>query len=499
MKTAAASVLALAYGALAQNVVEFPVTKGIPGVQLGTVPSLGRRDTYTHRLINNIAGGGYYAQVQVGNPPQNITMLLDTGSSDAWVLSNKADLCTNKVVQEEYGMKCIDTYNPTKSSTHKMLHPNGFKITYLDNGVASGDYISDDFSIGGTTIKSLQMALVTKAVRNTGILGLGFSASEKAAQKYPNMVDQLSNQGLISKKAFSLYLNDRRTDAGSILFGGIDTDKFIGSLQTLPMLSANGTYSSFEVDFTGLSITWTNGTTLTTNTSILDHPAPAVLDSGTTLSYLPDEMTDIISPALSTAFDPDLRMTLIDCNYLTTERNLRITFRFNSTVTIAVPVYEMVLDVLGNYRIHPSIPFSKSACLFGIQSTAIFEQTGTVKQSNFTLLGDTFLRSAYVVFDLQHYQIGLAQANLNSSRAAVVELNSAATKLPAATGVTAQQTTYTPTTSPITLTPAPEENAASSLRRGSASSPPLAIAEMAVVAAVTGLLALLGGCSLFVV
>ena len=74
-----------------------------------------------------------------------------------------------------------------------------------------------------------------------------------------------------------------------------------------------------------------------------------------------------------------------------------------------------------------------------------------MRQSNFTLLGDTFLRSAYVVYDMTHHQVGLAQANLNSTASTVVELSAAAPGLPRVVGVAAQQTTFTPTPTFSTL------------------------------------------------
>lgn len=497
MKPSLAALLSLAAaGALSTNVVQFNVTKGLPGVHVGAMSSLARRATYSEQVINHIAGGGYFVQVKVGTPGQTITMLLDTGSSDAWVLSHEADLCTDKDLQDLYGMACIDTYDPTKSSTEKMVKAGGFKITYLDGGTASGDYITDDFSIGGTTLKSLQMAYVTKAVRGTGILGLGFSASERAVTKYPNVMDELANQGKIGCKAYSLYLNDRRTDAGTILFGGIDTDKFIGPLEVLPLYKPPGSganYSSFEVNFTSVALTHTNGTTLTIPTSILDHPAPAVLDSGTTLSYLPDRMATQLYSALGAVFDPDLRMTLIDCAYLASDPALRLTFSFSPTARISVPVWEMVLDILSPATaplLSSHFPSSRP-CVFGVQSTAIFEDTGAVESSNFTLLGDTFLRSAYVVYDLSHYQIGLAQANLNSTAQTILELSSTGTGLPSATGVAAQQTTFTPTGRGTASLPSPSgsENAAP---RGVAGERVL-IKEVVVVMAVTVLSTLLGG------
>ncbi|KAL2135583.1 hypothetical protein VTI74DRAFT_7859 [Chaetomium olivicolor] len=555
MKLLPATLLALASKASTQNVVHFNISRALPGVHVGPVPSLARRQTYTQELINSVSGGGYYVQVEVGTPGQKQHLLLDTGSSDAWLLAHDASLCTSVDLQNLYGVSCTDTYNPDKSSTSKMVEPDGFKVTYLDGGTASGDYISDDFAIGGTTVKSLQMAYVTKAVRGTGILGLGFSSNERAHNKYPNLLDEIFNQGRIGSKTYSLYLNDRRDDGGSILFGGVDTDKFIGPLHILPIYKPpGGNYSSFEVNFTSLALTYTNGTSLTVPTSILDDDSPAVLDSGTTLSYLPDKIAQQIFSSFNTAYDLDLRMTLVDCGHLQSEPLLHLTFSFappsaspsptTPTAAIRVPIIELILDILPpSYPAPPTFSLSKKACVFGIQSTSIFTNpspiltdpsssssstssprpsaaaTQTPKKpkskvtGTFALLGNTFLRSAYVVYDLSHYQIGLAQANLNSTTSRIVELKAdggdgpggtrsggttATTGLPSLTGVAAQQTTYTPVPTATGtvgalggsgIAPAGnEENAGSSMTRRLWS-----VWEGLGVVGVAGMVAVLGG------
>ena len=402
MKPLSAALLALVSRASSQHVVQFAVTKG-PAFHGGAAPpSLARRGAYPERLINSVSGGGYYVEVEVGTPAQTLTMLLDTGSSDAWVLGHDADLCTSRDLQDLYGVSCTDTYDPSKSSTNKMIQPDGFKIVYLDGGSASGDYMSDRLVIDGATIQSLQMAYVTRAVRGTGVLGLGFSISERAAAKYPNIIDQMANQGLIGCKAYSLYLNDRRTDSGSILFGGIDTDKFIGPLHVLPLYKApGGNYSSFEVNFTSVAVTYNNGTELVIPTSILSYSAPAVLDSGTTFTYLPDEMAQPIFTALGAVYDPDLHTTLISCK---PPIPFNLTFTFpttppNPSMTITIPLHELLLDLLPpNYPPPSGLPKQQKPCILAIQSTALLSPT-LKSPAHFALLGDTFLRSAYVVYD----------------------------------------------------------------------------------------------------
>ena len=67
---------------------------------------LSRRATYVEKLANNITGGGYYVDFTVGTPPQPQRMVLDTGSSDIWVVAHDADLCTTTRLQLYHGDTC---------------------------------------------------------------------------------------------------------------------------------------------------------------------------------------------------------------------------------------------------------------------------------------------------------------------------------------------------------------------------------------------------------
>lgn len=58
-------------------------------------PSLRKRDaTIDSTLFNEKVQGGYFINVEVGTPGQNITLQLDTGSSDVWVPASTAPICT---------------------------------------------------------------------------------------------------------------------------------------------------------------------------------------------------------------------------------------------------------------------------------------------------------------------------------------------------------------------------------------------------------------------
>jgi hypothetical protein len=446
---AAAGALALAWSAATQNVVSLDLGRGIPGIRGGPPPRtpLSKRDFHAGSINNNITGGGYYMDVQVGTPGQPMTMVLDTGSSDVWFLSYQADLCTSKSLQNRYGDTCGPTFNPTKSSTYGVKVRDGFGITYIDGTSATGSYIIDNLRINGVTVESQQMGMAIHVVRGVGILGVGFQQNVAAAVKYPTIIDSLADQGLINSRAFSLYLNDRRTQTGTLLLGGVDKSKFIGPLHVLPIMLDGTRYTHYEVAMSSLSTTYSNGTKVPLSTTVVG----AILDSGSTLSYLPDDIATPLFNELGVYTDfKTSGFSMIDCDLLNSEPDLVVTFGFGGSqapgggnaFTISVPVTELVLDLLSAYGdITAGAPF-ENVCLFGVQSSGGgFGGGSSNDTADVLILGDTFLRSAYVVYDQDHHQLGIAQANLNATGPSdIQELTSAGSSLPSLTGVSAQQT-----------------------------------------------------------
>lgn len=331
----------------------------------------------------------YFANVSLGTPPQQLDLHIDTGSSDLWVNSPDSRICT-----AANGAYCASTgtYSANSSSTYSFLS-NDFNISYVDGSGASGDYVTDTLVIGSATLENFQFGIGYQSTSGEGILGIGYAINEVQVNRfggndYPNLPLALVNDGTISTPAFSLWLNDLDASTGTILFGGVNTAMYSGTLSTLPIIKRAGVYAEFIIAMTALG---TNGdtTSLASNTAI-----PVLLDSGSSLTYLPNSLVSSLYKTYSASYDSSQGAALVDCSLADQQGSVDFTF---SGVTISVGFDELV--IVGG--VSNGVPY----CVFGISPAG----------SSIAVLGDTFLRSAYVVYDLGNNEISLAQTVFNAT------------------------------------------------------------------------------------
>lgn len=309
-----------------------------------------------------------------------------------------------------------------------------------------GDYFTDSFALGGAQLKSFQMGLANSSVNDTlyyNILGLGRSSKEAPNASgnittYPNFLDQLLAQSLISTRTYSLYLNDLNSTTGSMVFGGIDTKKFSGTLGTQP-------YTNDLVDMAELTFVDNAGVTLSLTSSTNLTGAYYISDI---VTNVPGSVIDILLSRFGSLASDDRNnsgVVFVDCGLRSTYAGAYFTFTFGSSIpgglgpAIKVPIGEMVLPYSSFYQpspyyILPQPPFADT-CVLGM--------TGVGDDDTF-LLGNTFLRSAYVVIDLDSDQTALAQSVYGATESNIVEVTTAMNGIPTLSGVAASSTSTSP-------------------------------------------------------
>lgn len=415
---------------------------------------------------------------------------LDTGSSDLWVNTPSSNLCSAS------GSPCgqSGTYDPNSSSTYQYVNSN-FLIQYVDQSGAQGDLVTDVFAMGNAVLKAFQFAVGYKSSSKQAVLGIGYPKNEATAttqnsMTYPNLPYALLSAGIIKTPAYSLWLNDLDSSTGTILFGGVNTEKFVGQLSTLPIQTyqSHSSPTEFTIALTGLTVNDGSSTT----TLARGGAFSVLLDSGASFCYLPDQ----IFQGLVTSLNGEIvgGNTYVDCALKGSTGYVEFTF---SSPKIRVPLRELVLlpsengdsstaaGTTGEKEVKRTLRDGRNACVLGVSPAG---------QST-NILGDTFLRSAYVVYDLQNNQISLAQTQFNSTSDNILEIQAGSAGVPSATGVvnpasaTGAQTGIGRIGNPTSATPSPTSSPKAK-NAGSASSGPLPLMYLAA-AVFAGAMALL--------
>ena len=219
-----------------------------------------------------------------------------------------------------------------------------------------------------------------------------------------------------------------------MLFGGYDTDKYSGDLGVLQIQpdAQSGNITSMTVAWTSLSLTDpTSGTTTLTDDTFAE---PAVLDSGTSLCGVPTDLYNQIANFSGVINDPNYGAIVV-CNLSSYTGTLNFGFGGSGGPSVSVPFYEFAVPATDQNNNPLTFEDGSAACTFGLFP---------VDQGGDILFGDTFLRSAYVVYDLDNLQIGIAPTNFNSTTSNIQVIGASETIVGGATsiasGVTVKQT-----------------------------------------------------------
>lgn len=325
------------------------------------------------------------------------------------------------------------TVDPDKSKTFKHVAPGMFGITFVDDSYVKGDYFEDHFELDGAVINNLTMGLAIKTNISYGLIGVGYAKNEASGSTtdviYPNLPVAMYQAGYINTIAYSVWLNDLDAKAGSILFGGVDTAKYVGDMHRIDIQKLDGHYYHFIVALTSLVATSSSGSDVLTSDSF---PIQAVLDSGTTLSYLPQDLAHEIWEEVGAVWSPYYGVAVLPCAYGRNQGNFTFGFAGPDGPSISVGMDELVLTMTSDAANMPSFESGaykgENICTFGIQNDT----------NDLYLLGNTFLRSAYVVYDLVNNEVGIAATDFNSTKSKRVPFKSYGATIPSATAASNQ-------------------------------------------------------------
>ncbi|CAI8613283.1 unnamed protein product [Vicia faba] len=364
--------------------------------------------------------GLYYTKLGLGSPAKDFYVQVDTGSDILWVNCVGCTACPKK---SGLGMD-LTLYNPKASITasvvpcddefctsaydgpisgckKEMSCPYG--ITYGDGSTTSGSYVKD-----ALTFDRISGNLNTTPDNSSVIFGCGAkqsgtlsSSSDEAldgiigfGQSNSSVLSQLAASGKV-KRIFSHCL-DSINGGGIFSIGEVMEPKYNTTPLVPRMAHYNVILKDMEVD----------GDPIQLPTDIFDSGSGrgTIIDSGTTLAYLPASVyNQIVTKIL--ARQPGLKLYLVEDQFTC--------FHFSKNFDEGFPLVKFFFEGLTlTVFPHDYLFFYKNDvhCI-GWQKS----NTQTKDGKELILLGDLVLSNKLVVYDLDNMTIGWTDFNCSSS------------------------------------------------------------------------------------
>ncbi|PBP22252.1 eukaryotic aspartyl protease [Diplocarpon rosae] len=302
----------------------------------------------------------YFIEVMIGSNDTPLYLLLDTGAAQTWV---KGKSCMSNSCQS------YDTYDPASSESFKDANTT-FQISY-GSGEVAGIFGEDTISFAGLTLS------VFFGIANTtsdefsafpfdGILGLSHAQSN-----LPVFTDTLVASKKLKSNVFGISINRAADGAndGEINFGAPNTENYDGSLSYNVVSKTGGGGWVIPLGNVGFGTTQSN-----------ISGRSAFIDTGTSFIFCPSEDAEIFHALVPGAESKENGIYTVPCDTSTL-----LTFTFGDRT----------------YSVEPEdwiSPEDAGVCLSYVYGEAIIPGNW--------LLGDTFLKNVYSLFDVDQNKIG---------------------------------------------------------------------------------------------
>ncbi|KAH8200130.1 hypothetical protein TruAng_005701 [Truncatella angustata] len=339
-------------------------------------------------------------ELEIGSPAKPYRLLFDTGSATAWMVNSDctATSCPNLSAYSRVG------YNATASSTSVDLD-SYTRIPYIDGDVVNGFAIQDVFEDEKGTVQWNQTFLSVNEsswrwITADGFLGLAFSSI--AESKTSTLVETLLWDDQLDASRFALFYGTNLLDTGDqdgvLTIGGSHEDTYVDGEVVYMPLRAEDPYQLWRAPLRSVNVLATgtnttvavnNGQMPTTGDAAGTFPkynttwpvyGTAVFDTGAGRISVP---TEIIAPIyfnlgwnVTKLLNGEERM---QCQHLNATWGLSLTFGEGAEAD------DVTFTIRGDEFTYPN-----DQCMPPIDDSGNY---------GFALIGATFLRRHYSVFD----------------------------------------------------------------------------------------------------
>ncbi|KAJ6113918.1 acid protease [Penicillium sp. IBT 18751x] len=354
--------------------------KGLTGRKQGKKTTSGSGE-----LISLFEGEEYATPIVFGT--QTFDVIVDTGSSDTWVVKKGfecIDLDTSKETTES---ACDFGPTYTVDSGFKQISGETFSITYGDGEYLYGYMGTETVTLADITV-SAEVAVVTEAAwegdgTTSGLTGTSaYSTKSKAQEEYNPIFTTMVKDGLVDSYFSLAILRDVSGAAGYLTLGGLPPINFTETWTTTDILitSISGypdTYDFYTIEIDDVTL---NGASVSGSGGSIQY----IVDSGTTLNYYPTSVANAVNAAFDppATYDDDQGAYVVDCNATPPAHGITI-----GGTTFTINPLDMILytgtDDSGN-----------AVCISGI------DDGGDDSSEDLYILGDTFQKNVVTVFDV---------------------------------------------------------------------------------------------------
>lgn len=443
---------AAACAATASAQLRLPFTRSDIGGSTGSntqSPSESRRSLSELDVFRS-GYDGYFVNVTVGTPPQEISLQLRVQSGESYVPD--ADRCQDRY-SVPYGACKYGSFASNESSTYVNPGTETFTKTFVGGGRIYGEVASETLHIGGAELPKVNLGIVESTGMSTrtsvGVLGLGFndsayvsSSSSGLGSSLPTVPDRLFQDGHIKSTAYSLWLDDEAGASGNLLFGAVDKSKFDAPLIRFPIQDRLST-TRFD---TMLHSVNSSRSPADAFQPLLDAEAVDSYGDQTYVevspegaaSWLPYTLAAKIYDLVGAVWSRSDEYWLVPCSANASEARLAIRLHADDGPVLDVPLADLVMpwDYWHSSEWSWDSESETEYCAFSVQSANSTNAESDSPYYRRYSLGGAVLRRSYMVFDLAGEEIAIAKANVGSTAEEdIVAFESYGAAIPASTSV----------------------------------------------------------------
>lgn len=324
--------------------------------------------------MDNFRTISYKGSISVGTPPQRFTVVFDTGSSDLWVFSRRSSARDRSY---------LHTYDSTASLSYESA-PGALVIQY-GIGHCSGPLLRETVRLGGLAVQGQLMGEAIEFSRNfdtrenpsDGILGMGFQAA--SSDRGAPLIARMKSQGVIDRAVFSFHLGgdpDSTGQDGSFLLIGEPDQNLIynGSITYTPV--SNRCRGMWCVDLTAVLVDGLDW-------GFCRGGCVALPDTGTSMIVVPAHHWP--------AFSKKLTKNRHDCKSGPSGGIFCTKASLSGLPTFSIVVGDAI------FTLKPE-QYMLEGAVVGFMPSML----------RTWILGDTFLKNVYTIFDMDKRRVGFA-------------------------------------------------------------------------------------------